>query len=120
MAPNKELNRHQLSSRLAYSAGTPAFLQKLKNKMAGLPDEDEDPDNEYESLDSGRPAIPKRPAIPQRPSDDPGSADEEDMDDEKPQVVVIREGKHLTEHEAENIRRKGRCLPLPTQLIFDA
>ena len=32
--------------------------------------------------------------------------DEEDGD-EKPQVVVLREGKHMTAREAENERRKG-------------
>ncbi|KAG6853477.1 hypothetical protein C0991_004093 [Blastosporella zonata] len=109
MAP-KEPNRHQLSSRLSYSQNTPAFLQKLKNKMAGIPDEEEDYDDEFEDDGSGRPPIPRRPAIPERPDDDPGSADEDDGD-EKPQVVVLREGKHLTAHEAENIRRKEKGLP---------
>ncbi|KAF8071653.1 hypothetical protein FPV67DRAFT_1411879 [Lyophyllum atratum] len=109
MAP-KEPNRHQLSSRLSYSQNTPAFLQKLKNRMAGVPDEEEEYDDEFEDDGSGRPPIPRRPAIPQRPDDDPGSADEDDGD-EKPQVVVLREGKHLTAHEAENVRRKEKGLP---------
>ncbi|KAG6827617.1 hypothetical protein H0H92_011074 [Tricholoma furcatifolium] len=108
MAP-KEPTRHQLSSRLSYNQNTPAFLQKLKNKIAGVPDEDEY-DDEFEYDDSGRPPIPRRPAIPERPEDDPGSADEDDGD-EKPQVVVLKEGKHLTAHEAENIRRKEKGLP---------
>ncbi len=102
--PPKEPNRHQLSSRLSYSQETPAFLQKLKNRIAGIPDEDEDDEFEYDG--SGRPPIPRRPAIPERPASQPGS-DDEDNADEKPQVVVLREGKHLTEREAENIRRKG-------------
>ncbi|KAG5636182.1 hypothetical protein H0H81_008888 [Sphagnurus paluster] len=109
MSP-KEPNRHQLSSRLSYSQNTPAFLQKLKNKIAGIPDEEEDYDDEFEDDGSGRPPIPRRPAIPERPDDDPGSADEDDGD-EKPQVVVLREGKHLTAHEAENVRRKEKGLP---------
>ncbi|KAJ7070800.1 hypothetical protein C8F01DRAFT_1107903 [Mycena amicta] len=111
----KEPTRAQISSRLTYSQNTPRFLQKFQNRIAGVPDEDEDDqDNEFETLDSsGRPPIPKRPerpAIPERPADDPGSADEDDAD-EKPQVVVLKEGKHLTEWEAANIRRKEKGLP---------
>jgi len=103
MAP-KEPTRAQLSSRLSYSQKTPSFLLKLQNRIAGNPDDEED---EFEYHDSGRPPVPRRPAIPERPEDNPGSADEDDGD-EKPQVVVLKEGKHLTEREAENIRRKGR------------
>ncbi|KAJ6503239.1 hypothetical protein C8R47DRAFT_1105262 [Mycena vitilis] len=110
MAP-KEPTRQQISSRLQYSQNTPRFLQKLQNRIAGIPDEDEEYDDEFEPDDgSGRPPIPRRPAIPERPDDDPGSADE-DNGDEKPQVVVLREGKHLTEREAENVRRQERGLP---------
>ncbi|CAK5280328.1 unnamed protein product, partial [Mycena citricolor] len=114
MAP-KELTRQQISSRLQYSATTPKFLQKLQNRISGIPDEEDyDYDDEFEPDDgSGRPPIPRRPAIPERPAEDPGSADEDDAD-EKPQVVVLREGKHLTEREAENVRRQERGLaPLP-------
>lgn len=81
--------------------------------MNGIPDEEEledrynDEDDEFEYVGSGRPPIPKRPSIPERPTDDPGSEDEDDRD-EKPQVVVLKAGKHLTEREAENIRRKGQ------------
>lgn len=77
--------------------------------MAGIPDDDdEEEDPEFEDDGSGRPPIPRRPrpAIPERPADDLGSADEDDGD-EKPQVVVLKQGKHLTEREAENIKRKG-------------
>ncbi|KAJ7897173.1 hypothetical protein B0H14DRAFT_2677180 [Mycena olivaceomarginata] len=99
--PPKEPTRQQLSSRLQYSQNTPRFLQKLQNRIAG----------EFEPDDgSGRPPIPRRPAIPERPDDDPGSADEDDGD-EKPQIVVLRPGKHLTEREAENLRREVRGLP---------
>lgn len=110
MAP-KEPNRHQLSSRLSYSQHTPSFLLKLQNRIAGIPDEEEEYDEEFEDDGSGRPPIPRRPAIPERPEDDPGSADEDDGD-EKPQVVVLREGKHLTEREAENVKRKGMSIHL--------
>ncbi|KAJ6483905.1 hypothetical protein DFH09DRAFT_1340169 [Mycena vulgaris] len=110
MAP-KEPTRQQISSRLQYSQNTPRFLQKLQNRIAGIPDEDEEYDAEFEPDDgSGRPPIPRRPALPERPDNDPGSADEDDGD-EKPQVVVLREGKHLTEREAENVRRQERGLP---------
>jgi Domain of unknown function (DUF4604) len=116
MAP-KEPTRAQLSSRLAYSQNTPSFLLKLQNRIAGNPDEDEDYNDEFEYDGSGRPPIPRRPAIPERPEDDPGSADE-DNGDEKPQVVVLKEGKHLTEREAENIRRKGRLQSLMCWITF--
>lgn len=105
MAP-KEPTRAQLSSRLTYAQNTPSFLLKLQNRIAGKPDDDNNYDDEFEYDGSGRPPIPRRPAIPERSEGDPGSADE-DSGDEKPQVVVLREGKHLTEREAENIRRKG-------------
>jgi len=125
--PPRDPTNAQISSRLSYAQHTPSFLLKFQNRIAGIPDEPEpQPDDEYsgsygygsgggaggdgegEFYDdgSGRPPIPQRPAIPERPADDPGSADEDDGD-EKPQVVVLREGKHLTEREAENVRRKG-------------
>jgi len=89
--------------------------------MNGIPDEEEpeDDDGEFEYVSSGRPAIPKRPAIPERPKGDPGSGDEDDGD-EKPQVVVLKAGKHLTEREAENVRRKEKGLPpLPEPKVSD-
>lgn len=102
---SKEPTRHQLSSRLQYQSHVPTFLQKFQNKVKGVTSEDDDEPQYYDD-GSGRPPIPVRPAIPERPSDDPGSADEDDAD-EKPQVVVLKAGKHLTEREAENERRKG-------------
>jgi Domain of unknown function (DUF4604) len=104
--------RHQLSSKLAYEHKTPAFLLKLQRQVAGRGGRDSDEhendydDDEFEDDGSGRPPIPRRPAIPERPTDDPGSADE-DGDDEKPQIVVLKQGKHLSEREAENEKRKG-------------
>ncbi|KAG2031264.1 hypothetical protein BDR03DRAFT_936423 [Suillus americanus] len=105
----KEPTRQQLSSRLQYQSHVPAFLQKFQNKVQGITDEDEDEPQYYDD-GSGRPPIPVRPAIPERPDDDPGSVDEDDVD-ERPQVVVLKEGKHLTEREAENERRKEKGLP---------
>lgn len=124
MAP-KELTRQQVSSRLTYQGHTPSFLQKFKNRMEGIPDDDDDPYEEFEYDGSGRPPIPKRPPIPQRPPDNPGSADEldkldeEDADDERPQVVVLKEGRHLTEREAENERRRVKGLS-PVEDSFEA
>lgn len=105
---SKEPTRHQLSARLAYNARTPTFLLKMQQRVSGAraDDDDDDDDDEYEHDGSGRPPIPKRPAIPERPDDDPGSANEDDGD-EKPQVVVLREGKHLSAREVENEKRKG-------------
>lgn len=102
---SKEPTRHQLSSRLHYQSHVPAFLQKFHDRVKGIASEDDDEPQYYDD-GSGRPPIPVRPAIPERPSDDPGSANEDD-EDEKPQVVVLKAGKHLTEREAENERRKG-------------
>ena len=105
---SKEPTRAQLSSRLSYQAKTPAFLLRLQRGMGGGGgrDDNDDEDDEFEDDGSGRPPIPRRPAIPQRPDDEPGSADEDDGD-EKPQVVVLKEGKHLSEREVENEKRKG-------------
>ncbi|KAG6337109.1 hypothetical protein ID866_1983 [Astraeus odoratus] len=110
MAP-KELTRHQLSSRLQYQSRTPTFLQRLQNKVRGGPTDEDEDEPQYYDDGSGRPPIPVRPAIPERPSDDRGSASEDDAD-ELPQVVVLKEGKHLTAREAENERRKAKGLPL--------
>ncbi|PFH46774.1 hypothetical protein AMATHDRAFT_153877 [Amanita thiersii Skay4041] len=116
--PPKELTKHQLSARLSYNQHVPAFLRRMQNQISGR-HEDSDEENEMigdpelEDFDqgSGRPPIPRRPPIPERPVEDPGSADE-DNDDEKPQVVVLKQGKHLSEFEAENERRKAKGLPL--------
>jgi Domain of unknown function (DUF4604) len=105
MAP-KEPTKHQLSSRLSYNQQTPTFLRKLQSRVNGLPDEDSDEDPDFEDDGSGRPPIPRRPPIPERPAGDPGSEDEE-RDDEAPQVVVLKEGKHLNAREVENEKRKG-------------
>lgn len=106
MAP-KEPTKHQLSARLSYSQRTPAFLRKLQSRVSGIPGDDSDENPEFEDDGSGRPPIPRRPPIPERPASDPGSADE-DRDDEAPQVVVLKEGKHLTAREVENEKRKGK------------
>ncbi|KAF9647887.1 hypothetical protein BDM02DRAFT_3187607 [Thelephora ganbajun] len=115
---SREPTKHQLSSRLSYQQHTPAFLRKLQKNYGGGrrgddDDEEDEPtygDGEFEDDGSGRPPIPVRPSIPKRPKDNPGSGDE-DGDDEKPQVVVLKEGKHLTEREVQNEKRKAQGLP---------
>ena len=44
-----------------------------------------------------------------------GRGGDEDDEDEMPQVVVLREGKHLSAREVENERRKGTCGPYPVE-----
>lgn len=58
-----------------------------------------------------------RPSIPERPADDPGSADE-DNDEELPQIVVLKEGKHLSATEVENERRKSALFFIVLSLLF--
>lgn len=115
---SREPTKHQLSSRLSYQQHTPAFLRRLQKNYGGRTrgddddDEEDEPtdwDDEFEDDGSGRPPIPVRPPIPERPKDNPGSEDE-DGGDEKPQIVVLKEGKHLTEREAQNEKRKGASL----------
>ncbi|KAI0775029.1 hypothetical protein BD413DRAFT_291765 [Trametes elegans] len=104
---SKEPTRAQLSSRLSYQAKTPAFLLRMQQNTLGGRGDDEDDEFEYDG--SGRP--PRRPAISERPDDEPGSADEDD-DEEGPQVVVLKEGKHLSATEVENEKRKGMLLQM--------
>jgi len=115
---SREPTKHQLSSRLSYQQHTPAFLRRLQKNHGGGrhgddDDEEDEPtygDGEFEDDGSGRPPIPVRPSIPERPKDNPGSEDE-GGDDEKPQVIVLKEGKHLTEREVQNEKRKAQGLP---------
>jgi hypothetical protein len=110
---SREPTKQQLSSRLSYQQRTPAFLRRLQKNYGGGSrgdddDEEDEPtygDDQFEDDGSGRPPIPVRPSIPERSKENPGSEDEDAMD-EKPQVVVLKEGKHLTEREVQNEKRK--------------
>jgi len=53
---------------------------------------------------SGRVPIPTRP--------EGESSGDEDEGDERPQVVVLREGKHMNALEAQNEKRKGTFIRL--------
>ena len=117
--PPREPTRAQLSSRLAYTQTTPAFLRRLQNQVAGVADVDDEAEFDEWQAASGRPPIPRRPTPPRRPAGDPGSADEadaragedgdeaEDQEDERPQIVVLKAGKHLSSAEVESERRRG-------------
>jgi hypothetical protein len=88
-------------------------------------DGDDDEDNGGEGgRGGGRVPIPRRPPVPSRPGgsgsdnegggareDGKGELDEEDADDEAPQVVVLKQGKHLSEREVDNEKRKGASSP---------
>jgi hypothetical protein len=136
--PPKEPTKHQVSARLQFQSQTPAFLRAFQNRISGRRgDEDEDaPQIEGEYHDTGRDedAVDEFGRSVDRPLLDEfgreirreGSAEREkkakreemrrkemegeEEGDEKPVVVVLKEGKHLTEFEAENERRKGMSL----------
>jgi Domain of unknown function (DUF4604) len=141
--PPKEPTKHQLSARLQFQSQTPAFLRAFQNRISGRRvDEDEDaPQIEGDDGSGGRgdDAVDEFGRSVSRPQLDEfgrevrraGSVEREkeaksekmrrrEMDeeeDEKPVVVVLKEGKHLTEFEAENERRKGTYLSPVTYLI---
>jgi hypothetical protein len=121
MAPrSRDPTNAQLSARLRYAEGAaPAFLARMRAQVAGHAyDGEDDPAYEFEDVE-GREAIPRRPAVPVRPDDGEGVLDEDDGEDEAPQVVVLREGKHLSGREAENERRKGvHRVPLDSVLYL--
>ncbi|WVQ72716.1 hypothetical protein IAR50_002276 [Cryptococcus sp. DSM 104548] len=107
MAPReKGLTKNQYSQGLTYVAQKPSFLQNFGAPPA--------------SSSSGRPG---REALPERPSEGEwarGSDDEDDEEedewsralggdgDEGPQVVVLKEGRHMSRDEIERERRRAR------------
>lgn len=115
--PPRELSKHQLSSRLEFQSHTPAFLRVLQNKIAGFREEDDEDEPQYENREEavdefGRSIRRDEPDLDEfgreiRKDSKENGEDPEEDGDEKPLVVVLKEGKHLTELEAENERRKG-------------
>lgn len=100
MPPRKDPTNAQISSRLTYQAQTPAFLVQLQNRVAGIPDEAEDDD-----VDEFGRERPRQLTEPE--GGGAGNESDEEYADEKPTVVVLKEGKHLNEEEAINEKRRG-------------
>ena len=125
----RELSKNQISNGLSYNAQTPKFLQNFGKPIAAR----SPPPEHHPSYD---PAIhsassrARREDLPERPKDGKwaGGSDDEgekggrgrgrDSDDEwgevyggggndGPQVVVLKEGRHLSEAEVRRERRRG-------------
>jgi hypothetical protein len=111
MAPKGNKND---SKGLSYVAATPSFLKNFGQPAAP-------PRRAGESSNSGRADLPSRPNDGQWAgrSDGEDSEDEWDKkyggggDDEGPQVVVLKEGRHMTAEEVKKERRKGESVFLP-------
>lgn len=104
--PKSGPSKHQLKG-LAYVGQQPAFLRNAMSALAG-----------QTASSSGRPAIPTRPEG-YADDDDDVESDRDDWDldrgdDEAPQVVVLKEGKHIDRDEVDRIRADGpfRISPL--------
>ena len=102
--------KNEYSQGLTYVANTPAFLKNFGKPRSPSPDR------------SGRAPLPERPREGKwaRGSDDEGGGGEEEEDDEwgqtyggggrgeeGPQVVVLKEGRHLTAEDLKRERRRG-------------
>ncbi len=93
MPPRREPSRAQVSNGLTYVAQKPAFLANF-----------------------GQPAGQREP-IPTRPDEGEWAedSDEDDWDkkfgggEDGPQVVVLKEGRHLNADEVARERRRGEC-----------
>jgi hypothetical protein len=103
-------SKNQISNGLTYVAQTPSFLRNF-GKPASPP---------RTARGEGRgDALPERPSEGKwaRGSNDGDASEEEDEwearfgggGDEGPQVVVLREGRHLTEEQVKRERRRGEC-----------
>lgn len=113
MAP-KGGNRND-SKGLSYVAATPSFLKNF-GKPPSPPRGRFTPG---ESSNGGRAALPSRPEDGKWAggSDNEDEEEEDEWDakfggggDEGPQVVVLKEGRHLTAEEVKKERRKGESL----------
>lgn len=115
----REPTRQQYSSGLTYVQNKPAFLQNF-GKPTPQPDA-----SSSRGRDDGNGARAGREPLPERPregewaggSDDEGKRGEESDDewgdvyggggDDGPQVVVLKEGRHLTADDVRKERRRG-------------
>ncbi|KAH8926204.1 hypothetical protein BT69DRAFT_1020537 [Atractiella rhizophila] len=117
---------------MVYVDQKPKFLQNAVAALRGSRRDYDDEEEYYDEDDQSgrereeRPEFevldPSRPAIPTRPDDDPyrdedeedrrprgkrkAGSDEED-EDEMPQIVVLKEGKHLTKEEVMAEKSQG-------------
>lgn len=114
MAPRERgLTKHQYSAGLTYVAQKPSFLQNFGKPQAPPPSS--------ASSRGGREPLPERPDKGQWATgsgDEAGEREDDDDDDEwgdvfggggeeGPQVVILKEGRHLTAEEIKRERRKG-------------
>lgn len=116
----REPTRNQVSNGLQYVAQKPAFLQQF-GFGGGRRDDSDDEDDEGQGSSSRRGRdLPSRPKDGKWAggSDDEGANDEKDGrirdewdemygGDDGPQVVVLKEGRHLSADELARERRKG-------------
>ncbi|RSH81269.1 uncharacterized protein EHS24_008709 [Apiotrichum porosum] len=122
----REPTRNQVSNGLQYVAQKPAFLQQF-GFGGGRRDDSDDEDDEGQGSSSRRGRdLPSRPKDGKWAggSDDEGANDEKDGrirdewdemygGDDGPQVVVLKEGRHLSADELARERRKAAGLPSP-------
>lgn len=116
----RELTKHQYSAGLTYVAPKPSFLQNFGKPQVPPPS------SSSASSRGGREPLPERPNEGRWASgsgDEAAEQDDEEDDDEwgdvfggggeeGPQVVVLKEGRHLTAEEIKRERRKGEFKPL--------
>lgn len=121
-------SKNQVSNSLTYVAQTPSFLKNFGKPPASPPRRGRGRGGDEADTGvggSGRAAIPERPDEGKwaRGSDDGkggkgGNGEESEEEDEwearfggggddGPQVVVLREGRHLTEDQVKRERRRG-------------
>lgn len=124
----RELTKHQYSAGLTYVAQKPSFLQNFGKPQVPPPS------SSSASSRGGREPLPERPNEGRWASgsgDEAAEQDEEEEDDEwgdvfggggeeGPQVVVLKEGRHLTAEEIKRERRKGEFKPLSETWCDDA
>ncbi|GAA5979061.1 hypothetical protein JCM10908_002791 [Rhodotorula pacifica] len=100
--PKSGPSKQQLRG-LAYVGKQPAFLRNAAAALAG----------QTVSSSSGRAPIPTRPeGYGDDEGDDASDPDEWDLDrggDEAPQVVVLKEGKHIDKGEVDRLRAQAKA-----------
>jgi len=99
---------------IRYEQRVPKFLRRYQNEVAGRPNTPSDDGGEEGGVDEFgreiRRRSPPREVVEENDGYGRLEEDGEEREDEAPQVVVLKEGKHLTADEAENERRIGEHL----------